>query len=392
MTTDILEARLKRSTVALVRCETYDPAAVSAALARGVELLGGLERFVSPGERILFKPNVLAGEDPEKAVTTHPAVLVACIRLFRSAGAVVSFGDSPCVEGPTAGAERAGLYAAGLEAGAAFADFTAGSHMDNVEGGLVDSFPVAQAVHDCDGLVNLPKMKTHGLTRITGAVKNLFGCVPGKRKTLYHVQFRDPTAFSRLLVELAARVRPRLHVMDGVVAMEGNGPRGGDPRPMKVLLLSEDPVAVDATFCRLVAMEPFLVPTNRLGEEHGLGRFAADGIEIVGDDLDPLIDPDFKVVRKPVYSNASLAHFNLIKNLLLPRPVIDEESCVRCGQCVEACPVPGKAVQFEDGGNRDSPPAYDYDRCIRCYCCHETCPHRAIDKQTPLLGRLFNLG
>lgn len=383
---------MRRSTVALVRCETYDTAVVHAALGRGVELLGGLDRFVSSGERILLKPNVLAGEEPEKAVTTHPAVLEGCVRLFRSAGARVSFGDSPGMQSSPQAVRRSALHAAGLQAGATFDDFSTGSRMENVEGSLVDSFPIAEAVHDCDGMVNLPKMKTHQLTRITGAVKNLFGCVPGRRKALYHVQFQDVMAFCQLLVELSLQLRPRLHVMDGVLAMEGNGPRSGDPRPMKVLILSEDPVAVDATFCRLVAMDPTFVPTNKLGQEKGLGHFRADEIEVVGDDLETLINPDFKLVRKPVYSNAALAQYNFIKNLVLPKPVIDEATCVRCGNCVDACPVPGKALQFVDGDGRKSPPVYDYDKCIRCYCCHEMCPHRAIEKHTPLLGRLLGLG
>jgi len=380
------------STVALVRCDTYDPSVVYAALQRGVDLLGGLERFVSSGERILLKPNVLAGDEPEKAVTTHPAVLEGCVRLFRSAGAAVTFGDSPGMQNALQAAERSGLHAAGVRAGATFDDFSTGSRMENLEGSLVDGFPIAQAVHDCDGMVNLPKMKTHQLTRITGAVKNLFGCVPGRRKALYHVQFQDVMAFCQLLVELHMQLRPRLHVMDGVLAMEGNGPRSGDPRPMNVLIMSQDPIAVDATFCRLVALDPTFVPTNTLGHERGLGRFRADKVEVVGDDLETLVEPDFKLVRKPVYQNASLAHYNLIKNLVLPRPVIDEATCVRCGDCVEACPVPDKALQFPDGTGRQSPPVYDYDRCIRCYCCHEMCPHRAIEKRTPLLGRLLGLG
>ena len=381
---------MERSRVALVRCETYDRAAVYAALERGIELLGGVDRFVSPGERILLKPNVLAGDAPEAAVTTHPAVLEGCIRLFRSAGARVSFGDSPCVEGPSRGLERAGLLAAGLRAGADLGDFSGGSPMENGEGSLVDSFPIAQAVHDCDGMVNLPKMKTHGLTRITGAVKNLFGCIPGKRKALYHVQFQDAMDFSGLLVDLNLRLRPRLHVMDGIVAMEGNGPRSGDPRLMQVLIMSEDPVAVDATFCRLIDLDPTFVPTNVVGEERGLGRFRADQIELVGDQLETLRNPSFKAIRTPVRSNAYLAHYNIIKNAVLPRPAIIEARCIKCGRCVEACPVPEKAVRFTEGRKR--PPQYDYDLCIRCYCCLEMCPERAIEKHTPLLGRILRIG
>jgi NAD-dependent dihydropyrimidine dehydrogenase PreA subunit len=224
----------------------------------------------------------------------------------------------------------------------------------------------------------------------TEAVKNLFGCVPGKRKALYHVQFQDVMDFCGLLAELNLGLRPRLHVMDGVVAMEGNGPRSGDPRPMRVLILSEDPVAVDATFCRLVALDPAFVPTIQVGHERGLGRYRPGEIEYVGDDLEALVDPDFKLVRKPVYGNASYAHYNFIKQAVLPKPVIDAAQCVRCGVCVDACPVPGKALRFENG--RRSPPAYDYARCIRCYCCHEMCPRRAIEKRTPLLGRVLRVG
>ena len=381
---------MSRSTVALVRCTTYDPDVVYRALGRGIELLGGLDRFVSPGERILLKPNILAADRPENVVTTHPSVLSGCIRLLREAGAEVRFGDSPGLDSPAHAAKRSGLLAAGIAAGAEFVDFSTTSRVDNPRADLVSSFPVAQAVHECDGIVNLPKMKTHQLTRITGAVKNLFGCISGKRKALYHVQFQDVDKFSALLVELNMLLRPRLHVMDGIVAMDGNGPRSGDPRPMHVLILSADPVAVDATFCRLVAMDPTFVPTTVVGHQQGLGRFQEDQIKVLGDPLESLINADFKVIRKPVYSNASYAHYNIIKNAVLPKPVIHEARCVRCGRCVEACPVPDKALRFDNGRRR--PPEYHYDLCIRCYCCHEMCPERAIDKRTPLLGRILQLG
>ena len=381
---------MSRSRVAVVRCETYDPDAVYGALARGVALLGGLDRFVSPGERLLLKPNLLAGDPPDRVVTTHPSVLAACVRLLRQGGASALFGDSPGLDSPARAAARAGLTKAGIKSGAEFADFSAGRHMAFPDGQVVSGFPIAEPVHACDGIINLPKMKTHQLTRITGAVKNLFGCVPGKRKALYHVQFQDVMAFSGLLVDLSLYLRPRLHVMDAIVAMEGNGPRSGDPRPMHALILSADPVAVDATCCRMVALDPTFVPTTTIGQERGLGEFRREQIEYVGDPLESLIDEDFRIVRTRVRSNASYAHYGIIKTAVLPRPVIDEDRCVKCGRCVDACPVPDKAVRFEDG--RSAPPRYDYDLCIRCYCCHEMCPERAIDKRTPLLGRLLGMG
>jgi uncharacterized protein (DUF362 family)/ferredoxin len=406
---------MSRSAVAVVRCTSYDPDVVYGALRRGVELLGGLDHFARAGERILLKPNILAAEGPEAAVTTHPAVLAGCTRLLREAGARVCFGDSPGLDGPTRAAARSGLREAGARSGAEFVEFSGplplerrmsasgplplerrmsasgAGPMANPDGALVESFPIAGAVHECDGLINLPKMKTHQLTRITGAVKNLFGCIPGRRKALYHVQLPDVMDFSRLLVELNLRLRPRLHVMDGVLSMEGNGPRSGDPRPMNVLIMSDDPVAVDATFCRLVAMDAEFVPTTTIGGERGLGRFRESEIEYLGDPLEAFRQQDFKVIRKPVYRNASYAHYNLIKNAVLPKPVIDADKCVRCGRCVEACPVPDKALRFENG-HRERPPVYDYARCIRCYCCHEMCPQRAIEKKTPLLGKILQIG
>jgi len=91
-----------------------------------------------------------------------------------------------------------------------------------------------------------------------------------------------------------------------------------------------------------------------------------------------------------VYSNASYAYYSVIKNAVLPRPVIDASQCVKCGRCVDACPVPDKALRFQDS-RQERPPVYRYDLCIRCYCCHEACPHRAISKRTPLLGRILRL-
>jgi uncharacterized protein (DUF362 family)/NAD-dependent dihydropyrimidine dehydrogenase PreA subunit len=385
-----MEVAMNRSTVALLGCADYDPDAVYGALRRGVELLGGLDRFVRPGERILLKPNLLAGERPEKAVTTHPSVLEGCVRLFREGGATLCFGDSPGVDTLTHAALRSGIQEAAMRSGVEVADFGGGRPLPNPGGQSVSSFPVARAIHECDGLVNLPKIKTHQLTRVTGAVKNLFGCVSGARKALYHVRYQDAMAFSGLLVELALCLRPRLHVMDGIVAMEGNGPRSGDPKPLGVLIVSDDPVAADATFCRLVDMDPAFVPTNVMGARAGLGRYEDGQVEIVGDPSEAFMHPEFKLIRKPISGNTSYAHFNLIKNLVLAKPVIDPARCIQCGKCVEACPVPDKALRFDNGRKR--PPVYHYERCIRCYCCHEMCPQRAIYTRTPLLGKVLRLG
>jgi len=361
--------------VARVGCPTYEPAEVERALRRGIEALGGLRRFVRPGERILLKPNILAGSAPEKAVTTHPAVLAALGSLQREAGAEVAFGDSSGIVDSRQAAQDSGLLEAGRQAGLAYEDFDRGRPLAR--------FPVARCLQGYDGLISLPKLKTHQLTRLSGAVKNLFGCIPGRLKPLLHLRHPDVLDFSRLLAGLHLHLRPRLHVLDAVTVMEGNGPRNGDPRALGALLLSTDPVAADATFCRLIDLNPEHVPTCTEGARAGLGAWRAGEIELAEGVPADFRLRDFRVIRHRVTRDGLLRYYPRIRHLLFAHPVIDPELCRRCGDCVRACPVPDKAVAFADPRR---PPVFDYRRCIRCWCCQESCPHRAIRARAPRLG------
>ncbi|MBN2248031.1 MAG: DUF362 domain-containing protein [Coriobacteriia bacterium] len=371
------------SRVACVSCDSYDPAAVDAAVLRGLDLLGGASRFVRSGERILLKPNLLVASAPEKAVTTHPTVFSAVVRALAAEGAALSWGDSPGFGSTTGVGSRAGITGEAARLGIRTADFGTGREVSFPDGELIKRFTIAEGVLDSDGLVSLPKLKTHALTRMTGAVKNQFGCIPGMLKGEFHARMPDVERFSQMLVDLNRLLRPRLVVMDAVIAMEGNGPRGGDPRQVGVLLISDDPVAVDAIGCRIMALDPALVGTCVWGERLGLGSMSE--IEVLGDDV-PVIE-DFVVNRSPSSTTGKLGS-SLGKRLLAPRPYIVPERCTRCGTCVAVCPVAPKAVDFP-AGERTLVPEHDYERCIRCYCCQEMCPERAIEVTTPLLGRLI---
>lgn len=375
------------SRVALVRCASYDEQLVYEAVGRGLELLGGVERFVRAGEKVLLKPNLLVGSAPEKAVTTHPTVFRAVARHLGAAGAVLSYGDSPGFGSSLGAARRSGLTRIAEELGVSLANFSDGRTISFPKGQLIKQFTLAEGALSVDGIVSLPKLKTHGLMRITGAVKNQFGCIPGMLKGEFHTRMPDVERFAQMLVDLNRALPMRLYVMDGIVGMEGNGPRGGDPRSMGVLLLSDDPIALDGTVCRLINLDPALVPTNVWGEAWELGSYHK--VEIVGDPLDSFVVPDFGVNRQPGSTRGPQGRFSaLLKNLLTPRPVIRATACTRCGTCVTVCPMNPKAVQFN--GGRDNPPVHDYGRCIRCYCCQEMCPERAITIETPLLGRLLH--
>ena len=386
---------MNRVKAALLHCDRYEPGTLHRSLLHGFGLLGGVSRFVTRDERVLLKPNILAGCSPEKAVTTHPAVFEAVIQILQEAGARVSYGDSSGITRSLPAARDSGLAGAAERYGVEMGDFEHGRQVVLTRGSRgkvsdrrVRRAPIARAVLEADALFNLPKMKTHQLTRITGAVKNLFGCVPGLGKPALHVSCPDALDFSRLLARLHLRVRPRIHILDGILAMEGNGPRSGEPRAMNVIVMSEDPVAVDAIFARLIGLDPALVPTCLAGCQAGLGTYRDDEIEIVGEGIGDLLQPEFKVVRTEVGENALLNYYPAIRNLILPRPVIDEQRCERCGLCIRACPLPEKALSF-NGGAAGAPPVYDYDRCIRCYCCQEMCPYSAIERQTPFLGKVL---
>ncbi|MBU0595105.1 DUF362 domain-containing protein, partial [Candidatus Bipolaricaulota bacterium] len=245
--------------MALVRCEDYDLDLVRGAVRRGLDLLGGAGQFASEGERIVLKPNLLVGRSPDRAVNTHPAVFRATAEAFVKTDAVLTYGDSPGFGPLGSAAKRAGISEVADALAIPSADFSHGRSVSFADGRLIKQFTIANGALDADGLISLPKMKTHGLTRITGAIKNQFGCIPGVLKPEFHARLSNVDVFSQMLVDLNRLLRPRLYVMDGVVAMEGNGPQGGSPRPMSVLLFSSDPVALDAVVCRIVDLDPKLV-------------------------------------------------------------------------------------------------------------------------------------
>lgn len=376
------------SKVVLIRCESYEPGEVRAAVERGVDLLGGPSAFAAPGEKLLLKPNWLSADPPEKCVTTHPAVFRAVAELLRGAGASLTYGDSPAFQSPDNAAKRTGIGSVAVELGIEPADFRTGREVFYQEGSQNKRFTIAAGALDSDGLVSLPKMKTHGFQKVTGAVKNQFGCIPGPRKGEFHVRVPDAEEFARMLVDLNSFLHPRLYVMDGIMAMEGNGPRGGTPRKMNVLLFSTDPIALDATMCRLMNLDPELVLTNKAGMAMGAGTYRKGEIELLGDPIERFIALDYKVNRDPITPIRQRGSLSALQNRLVPKPYLVAEQCIRCGICVNMCPVTPKALDWHDG-NRKRPPSYKYERCIRCYCCQELCPKSAIHLRMPLLRRLL---
>jgi uncharacterized protein (DUF362 family)/NAD-dependent dihydropyrimidine dehydrogenase PreA subunit len=382
--TDLSTGTTADHRVVLVKCEDYSNAVK--ALAFGLELLGGVEQFCKPGDTLLLKPNLLLGDNPEHGSTTHPFVFEAAAHLFKSGGATLFYGDSPGFGSPQGAAKSSGLETIASRLGITLADFSEIIDAPKPDGILMKQFQIAKGLGDVDGVINLPKFKTHGLTRLTGAVKNLFGCLPGAQKAAFHARLPDEVRFAQMLVDLAGLISPRLHIMDGVIGMEGNGPRNGTLRKVGVILLSTNPHALDYCVARLMNLDPGLVPTLKVAQEYGF--LDSDQIVILGEPIETLVIEDFDVNRAKASTTGSQGFYmDIFKQWVTPRPVIDQEKCSRCGRCVSICPVTPKALRFING--RRQPPQYDYHVCIRCYCCQEMCPDEAINIITPPLGKLI---
>ncbi len=368
----------------MVGCGSYQEKEVFHSIERGFELLGGVDSLFTQNEKVLLKPNMLLAKRPEEAATTHPSILGAVADLLKGKVGSIRYGDSPGFGSQERVGKVSGLLDMAERKNIPMVDFSNGKSVPFHEGHVTKRFDIGHGVLESDALISLPKMKTHQLTRITGAIKNQLGCVYGLNKPAFHTRFPDGVSFSKMLVDLNMFLKPRVFILDGVVAMEGNGPSSGTPKKMNVILLSQDPVALDATFARLVDLDPEYVPTITWGAEAGLGRYR--DVELVGDPFEEFFHPEFDVIRKPVKVEKPGRYLPFLRNLALRKPVIDPDRCISCGVCVETCPAKEKALAFQD---RSQPPEYDYGKCIRCYCCQEMCPEDAIEVVTPFLGKLL---
>ncbi len=397
--------------VGLVRCADYDREAVERATHRCLDLLGGMGAFVQPGQRVLLKPNLVRAMSPDRAVTTHPAVVAAVARLVREAGGHPIIADSP--GGPySAAILRLTYRKTGMDQAAAWGEAELNYNAESTqvsyaEGLTLRRLDIIQALLDADVVINLPKLKTHNLTTLTVAVKNLFGLVPGSVKIGYHAKLQENWRFCEGLIDLLTYVKPALHIVDAVVGMEGNGPSGGDPRPIGALLAGADALAVDVAAAALVDIPPLDVPTTRAAAQRGLTTGRLEDIVLLGDPLAELRVPGFRRGAASAV-DPGLLPMALLRLLTgsgrengqsnghhsLPRMARDwlghqlvmapkaGKKCIGCGYCVKHCPV--GAIQVVDGLAH-----MDTNKCIRCYCCHELCPELAVELKRPWLGRLF---
>ncbi|MFA5205440.1 MAG: DUF362 domain-containing protein [Lentisphaeria bacterium] len=367
-----------RPRVAAVRCPDYREPEVDRAVRAALALLGGLAAHLRPGQTVLLKPNLLSARPPEQAVTTHPAVVAALVRLCWEAGAArVWIGDSPAGNHPEGVLwEKTGMAAVAAATGAELKSFHGPLRTRPCAG--ID-LPSPAWLDEVDLLVSVPKLKTHGLTLLTGAVKNLYGLVAGQAKANFHGHFPTPLAMSTFLAELYGVFKPGLAVMDAVVAMEGEGPANGRPKPLGLILAGTDGVAVDAAAAGVLGLTPEQIPLLRVAAARGFGR--TDGFERVGDGVAVLAAARMRPSLGRLLQCIPEPLFKLVTRLVRCRPRINRRLCNGCGICARTCPR--GAIRWQPGGG--PPDGIDNARCILCLCCCESCPNHAIAMNRSLL-------
>ena len=367
--------------VAIVNIANYQPHNLEQGLTAALNIIGGWEKYIKPHDRVLIKPNLLEAVSPAKAATTHPEVVRAVIRAVKACDALPCVGDSPAVHSTHTAAAKAGILAVCREENIPLLSFNTSAEYAYPNGIMVKHFTLAADLQQFDKIISLAKMKTHTFMGVTGAVKNLFGCFVGTDKAQFHLRMQNHADFAAMLVDLYGVVKPVLNIVDGIIGMEGTGPRNGEPINSSLLIAGSNGFAVDLIMAEHMGFAPEQLPVAAAAIKAGISPRLQ---EITADGSGKAIYHKFK--QPPNHTSLQQLWIpnwllNMAQKQLTAVPTINNK-CIGCGRCAKHCPphiisIVNKTAQI------------DRHKCIRCYCCQELCPVNAVILQD---GKLLQIG
>jgi uncharacterized protein (DUF362 family)/NAD-dependent dihydropyrimidine dehydrogenase PreA subunit len=360
-------------TKVLIRKASYEAGSLRSVIREILESRGA--DWISPGARVVIKPNMLTAAEPDLAIVTHPLVIRTVAEYLLERGAQVQVSDSPPLGVFHKQVRQCG-YAAALDGmDVELKPFVDSNHID--VGEPFGTIEIARDAIEADLVINLAKLKSHAQMYMTLGVKNMFGTVVGLRKPQWHMRSGvDRAMFAKLLVRIHQAVAPAFTIVDGILALEGQGPgKSGRPRELGLLVGGVDAHAVDKTVCTLLGLDPNELLTYRVARELNL----FDGDVHVNGDIHIVDDFKFPELHTLSLGPDSLNRF--MRRYVIQKPAVDKQRCRLCGECWQICPA--QVISHNDKSIR-----FDYQGCIRCYCCLEVCPHGAIQAREPLLGKL----
>ncbi len=383
----ISNSHMNKAKVSIVKVDDYDRSNVHAGVRRGIELLGGLKTVVKPVDRVFVKINHLSpASPPERGIVTHPVFVRAVLELLKEVCTDITVGDDIDSEA-TDGFQVSGIRQMCQEAGVRLINLReAGFVETRCNGIILGRIYLSKIVMDADVIINLPKLKTHSLTIFTGGIKNMYGVIPHGHRTRFHYEYTRSEDFGQMLTDVFSAIPPQLTIMDGVMAMEGEGPGSGNPRRLGIIIASKDTVALDAVATKIIGLDPASILTTQYSRDRGLGVGNLQNIEVVGEKIEDVAVPDFKLpssYSRLIVSNLPSFLSKFLQSQLSVKTRVIEKLCTGCFECEEICPATAIAKVGEKV-------RINQDICIQCMCCHEVCRFNAIIPEQPLIGRAMN--
>ncbi|MCX8058618.1 MAG: DUF362 domain-containing protein [Spirochaetes bacterium] len=386
--------------VVFYNIEEYDSDIISTKIKEGLDFLGGFKNYFSNGDKVLLKPNLLASDSPSTGVITHPVFFEGVVKFFieeikkNQLNIELSCGDSPAIASPLKVSKDSGIYEVCKKYNVPFIEFKNKYVIKGSNKNVIKIFEVAEEIKDKNKIVSLPKLKNHSLTVFTGGIKNLFGVIPGKIKAYYHTRFPDSILFSKMIVDLADSLNTSICIMDGIIAHEGHGPRGGNPIKLGYLILGENPFVVDLLATTLVGYIPEKIPFLKyFSEKHNvsLNIFDTKAYQIYGDKLN--FRKEFNKIhlyRENVIPSKFRRGF-FYNNIVSSKPYFIRKNCILCMECYNICPTNPKSIIKEKLKKIENKIIlrYNYNTCIRCFCCQEICPQKAIEIKHSFVSKLL---